>query len=274
MTFRILLLFLCTALCSAMEPAAAQQAPRLNKQECQVKRTQQHATLLALTHTILAQKKDLNVPLKEGPFAGCTILTVAAQHRAFKDVLMLALKGGADPNMPDGNKKTPAIVAVSHMCTTSFKRLVKSNAQILGQGLVQEICNPLHDTLNIKQAMKRIEMLKSILNQCPNPESKKQLAHETDRHENTALYHLLWTIDPFRNSATAAQTHSEQQRAIFYMQRKKMIRLLLDAGLEVEQKNREGFNAVENINAHPHLKDVELMGFLMEQVQKDAMAKP
>jgi len=269
-----IILFLISSFSIAMEPAAVRQTPRLNKQEYKAKRAQQYATLLAMTQAILAQKKDLNVPIKEGEFAGCTILTAAAQHRAFKDILMLALNAGADPKMPDGNKKTPAIVAVSNLCTTSFKCLVKSNAQIMGQGLIQEICNRLHDTLNLKQAMKRIEMLECILNQCPNPESKKQLAHETDGHENTALYHLLWTIDPFRNSATAAQTHSVQQRAIFYMQRKKMIRILLNAGLEVKQKNREGLNAVDNINAHPHLKDVELMGFLMAQVQKDTTGNP
>jgi hypothetical protein len=257
-----------------MQPAAIQQTSRLSKQECKEKRTQQHATLLALTQATLAQKKDLNVPIKEVEFAGCTILTAAAQHRAFKDILMLALNAGADPNMPDGNKKTPALVAVSHLCTTSFKCVVKSNAQILGQGLVQEICNRLHDTLNMKQAMKRVQMLKCILNQSPNPESKKQLAREIDEHENTALYHLLWTIDPFRNSATTQKTYTEHQRAIFYMQRKKMIRMLLDAGLEVEQKNREGLSAVENINVHPHLKDTQLIGFLMEQTQKNTMLQP
>lgn len=268
------LLFFYVLGCDAMQPAAVQQTPQLSKQECKEKRTQQHATLLALTQATLAQKKDLNVPIKEGEFADCTILTAAAQHRAFKDILLLALNAGADPNMPDGNKKTPAIVAVSHLCTTSLKQLAKANAQILGQGLVQEICNRLHDTLNMKQAMKRVQMLECILNHSPNPERKKKLAHETDGHENTALYHLLWTIDPFRNSATAAQTHSVQQRAIFYMQRKKMIRILLDAGLEIGQKNREGLNAVDNINAHPHLKDVELMGFLMAQVQKNTTARP
>lgn len=273
MTFRILLFF-GTSLCIAMEPAPVQQTPRLSKQESKEKRKQQQTTLLTLTHAIIEQKKDLNVPIKDGEFAGYTLLTAAVQHRAFKDVLKVALKAGADPNMPDGRKKTPVTVAVSNLCTTSFKRLVKSNAQILGQGLVQNICNSLHDTLNIKKAIKRITMLECILNQCPNPESKKQLAHETDGHENTALYHLLWTIDPFRNSATTHKTYSEQQRAIFYMQRKKMIRMLLDAGLSVEQKNREGLSAVDNINAHSHLKDVELMGFLMEQVQKDTMAKP
>lgn len=267
------LLFLYASACCAMEPAAPPQSSRLGKQQNKQKRALQHTALVSVVQQALAQKKDLNVPIKEGEFAGKTILTAAAQHRTFKDVLTLALQAGADPNMADGNKKTPALVAVSNVCTTSFKCLVKANAQILGQGLVQEICNRLHDTLNMKQAMKRIEMLECILNQCPNPESKKQLAHETDGYENTALYHLLWALDPFRNSATVAKTHSEQQRAIFYMQRKKMIRILLDAGLDIGHKNREGLNAVENINAHPHLKDVELMGFLMAQVQKNT-AKP
>lgn len=60
----------------------------------------------------------------------------------------------------------------------------------------------------------------------------------------------------------------------FLQQRKQMIRVLLDAGLEISTINREGKNPVDNINAHAHLKDLKLLAFLETQSKKMYAIKP
>ena len=117
---------------------------------------QEHALLLAATQNMIEQKSDLNLPFKDGQFAGKTILTAAAEHRNFKDILIMALVAGADPNKIDGNKYSPLKRAVSAHCRTTFKYLIQRGATAKDQGLVQEICGPWHDTLHKKKKRKNV----------------------------------------------------------------------------------------------------------------------
>lgn len=242
------------------QPPHILPTPRMNKQERKEKRKQQHKTLLTLVQTIISQKKDLNVPIKGEEFAGKTILTVAATHRDFKDILELALYAGADPNMPDGNSNIPLKIAISAQCRGAFKCLIEKGALAKDKGLIQEICGAWHDTLHQKKAKKRIVMLELLL-------ENKANANELDALGNTCLYHLLWPWTPTREKLT------EQQKAIFYSQRKNMITLLLKAGLDVAHKNNAHQTAIENIKAHPHLEDKELLVFLETESKKNYAVK-
>lgn len=255
-----IILFFTSSLCIAMEPATSLQTPRLSKRERKEKRKQQHDDLFVLTKSFIDKKRDLNVPFKDGEFAGKTILTVAATHRDFKDILELALNAGADPNMADGNKKTPLKVTVSKHCRSAFKYLIKKGAIAKDKGLIQEICGAWHDTLHQNNAKKRVSILEMLL-------ENKATANELDEHGNTCLYHLLWGWTPTREKLT------EQQQTIFYSQRKNMITLLLKAGLDVAHKNNAHQTAIENIKAHPHLEDKELLAFLETESKKNYAVK-
>ena len=196
---KIVLLLLCTSITAAMDHpqesiwTASRSFAKNKRKEEKEKRKQQHTALLALTQTMIEQKKDLNAPIKEGEFAGKTILTAAAHHRMFKDILELAIAAGADPNMPAGNRKTPLHTALHAYCRHTFRCLAKAKAPIKGQGLIQEICSPWHDTLDRDQALKRVDMLETMLNCKTLTENDSiQLANEIDEHENTSLFHLLW----------------------------------------------------------------------------------
>ena len=278
---KIVLLLLCTSITAAMDHpqesswTASRSFAKNKKREEKEKRKQQHTALLALTQTMIEQKKDLNVPIKEGEFASKTILTAAAHHRMFKDILGLAIAAGADPNMPDGNRKTPLHAALHAYCRPTFRYLAKAKATIKGQGLIQEICSPWHDTLNLDQALKRVDMLETMLNcKTLTDADSIHVANEIDEHENTALFHLLWAYLPLASSAVSFENLKKEQKEVFYMQRKTMISHLLDTGLNVYHKNRLGQNAVENINAHPHLKDLVLIAYLEKCVKKTEKPTP
>lgn len=251
----IILLLFCTSINMAMDKPPKDKKGR---------RKRQHAALLAFTQIMIAQKKDLNVPIKEGKFAGKTILTAAAHHRKFKDILDLALSAGADPNMPDGHNHTPLKRAVSAHCRTAFKCLINKGAIAKDKGLMQEICGAWHDvdTVHQKKIKKRVTILEVLLENKASP-------NELDELGNTCLYHLLWTWIPSRRN----EKLSEKQQQTFYSQRKDMIRALLKAGLDITHKNNAGYDAVANIKAHPHLEDKELLSFLETESKKNYAVK-
>lgn len=264
MKFSFILLF-GSSLCLAMEPALL-QTPRTSKQEHKEKRKQEHAALFEHIQVIVALKsKGINMPIKEGKFAGKTILTAASEHRAFKDILETALQVGADVNTPDGNGNTPLKIAVSKHSRTTFKYLIQKGAIAKDKGLIQEICAPWYDidTVYRKENKKRATILEALLENKASP-------NELDKHGNTSLYHLLWAWYPSRRN----EKLSDEQLEAFYTQREEMIRILLKAGLNIAHKNNEQRTAVENIKAHPHLEDKRLLEFLETESKKIYASKP
>lgn len=226
-------------------------------------RQQEYSTLWDLTQSMIDQKKDLNTPIKDGQFAKKTILTAAAQHRIHKQVLELALANGADPNKRDGNSHFPLKIAISASSRTTFKFLLKKGATVKDRGLIQELCGPWHDTLDTKKALKRVNMLNALLKHGAS-------ANELDAEGNTSLYHLLWTWVPIGDQPKELNA---DQRNIFYGQRREMIIALLKAGINTAHQNKDGFNALDNVNLRPHLKDVQLQGCLLLEVQKNYAVK-
>lgn len=229
------------------------------------RREQKYTLLLAVTHSMIQQKIDLNQPFKDGLFAGRTILTATATHRSFKNILQMALEAGADPNQIDGNTHSPLKKAVGAHCCTIFKCLIQKGAIAKDKGLVQDICGPWHDTLCKKKMQRRIKMLNTLLENGAS-------ANELDAQGNTSLYHLLWKWIPIRKKHS--QNLCEKQRDIFYAQRKEMISILLKAGLNDTNKNDDGNNAIDNIGKHPHLIDHQLQEFLFSETQKNYAIRP
>ena len=236
------------------------------------KKKKEHEALLALTQAMIAQKQDLNQPFKDGEFKNKTILTVAAMHRANKSIIKDAIKAGADANAVDGKNQTPIQVATCNFCASTLKCLAKHNATLKNQGLIQEICSPWHDTLNIDLAFKRVKTLTAILNKA-NEQDAKELANELDPEGNTALFHLLWKWDPISQENPELYNLYKNAQKTFYLQRKQMIDELLDAGLNERHTNLKGESAVVNIETHPDLKDPELITFLQERIKEKELAK-
>lgn len=261
-----MLLLLLNSIIIAMESPPSSRRPRLNKTERKQQRIRQHDTLLAFTHSNIDQNKDLNVPIKEGYFAGKTIVTASSTHRVFKDILALALSKGASATMQDGNKHTPLKSAVSAHCRTAFKCLIEHGAIAKDQGLIQEICGVWHDTLDKSQAAKRIKMLEILLDNGAS-------ANELDADGNISLYHLLWKWVPVGAHSNIKILNKEQEE-IFYNQRKAMIQKLLKSGLNPALENKEKNTAVANIKAHPHLEDIHLLEFLKTESKKHFAVKP
>lgn len=233
--------------------------PFRTKEQLKAQKKQDHTLLWNHAREIIINKEDLNQTLSDLPeFKSQTLATVAAEHNYHQPILTMIFSHGANPNAPDAWKRTPLEAAVSTQCAQNITFLISRGAKIGSLKLLHKLCNPSQDALKPGKVA-RVKTLRALLAAGVDP-------NETEDQGSTVLEFLLRYCCGRKSFWKTPD--AEQLNQLFLQQRKDMITILLDAGLQPHKTNNAGKSALDLTQTYPTQYHPELIDFLKSEIQK------
>lgn len=228
------------------------------KEQRKAQKKREHELLWSTAWEMITAKQDLDKPLIHwDKFKKHTLATAAAEHKIHLDILILLRLHGANLEAVDGYNHTPLEAAINCQCAPTIIYLL-SQGYTLPSNPLHKICSPTHDTLNPGKPS-RLETLQALLINRVNP-------NETNNLGSTVLELLLRYCGGKKNFWKT--TDAEKLNARFLQQRKNMISMLLNAGLQPDKTNNSGQTALGLTQLYPAQYHPELVDFLKAEIQK------
>lgn len=220
--------------------AFVDQPPKLSAEQKKQQEKEDYDELHTLVLSRITNKEDLNQPIS-GELSKTTPLSRACSRGdTYLSITQLLLANGANPNLVDDDKSTPLHDAVRNNALETVKLLLSACAHpdyknfLFGTPL-QKICERediLHDETIAK---KRVQIAKILLSHGANPNAKNEF-QETCLHRVIASpFGHLSGIDSLKNS----------NKILFFIQRKALIRALLEYGATLNTKNSYGRTPIQ-----------------------------
>lgn len=199
-----------------------------------------HAQLLEAVNTLISTQPDkINEP---HPDYHKPLLFESVIVDSRLDITKKLLTHGAHVNVRHDNITPLFTAAVLHEIET-VKELIASGAELkslnLFDVLCDGICDGIHDRLFPEWTKKRISLFNLLLDAGIDPNEKESMNH------NTCLYNLLLINETVRDIAE----NNPKKQDIFLAQRKALITLLLERGLNPQEKNNKGQTAIQYVNS-------------------------
>jgi len=194
---------------------------------------------------------------------GATILTLAAGHKCRQHIIEFAIDHGANPDLANKSGITPLKQAIESLCLSNVRYLIQKGATFChDKTLLAKICSPFCDVNRTKATRKRVELLHLFLQYGADPNTTH--LDPTIPHTPCLLSYLLCH---FQYGIPLAKKYP-QNYPIFLDQRKQMIMVLLQAGLNPLKKDEQGKTDWQKIVELKDEYDPKLFDFAEEQIQK------
>lgn len=244
--------------------------PATTKQERKTHKEIKNQKLMHYAQQMVAQKENLDNQLCEYDFESHTLLTAAASHKYHQDVIQFALSHGAHINAPNKSGNTPLEVAVRAKCFSNVSYLFAHGATLGNQKMLSTICSPAWDEIAPSSTYRRVATLKALLHggADPNEINLKYQIHCTPCLLSFLLCHFYGRI----NFGAKGPEYQERYHC-FLDQRKQMIGILLDAGLNPFKKDEAGKNDWEKIVELKDKYDSNLFEFAKNEIEKKQRIK-
>lgn len=240
-------------------PLAPMLPPVTTKQERKTRKGRENQELMQYAQQMIAQKENLNNPLAKYGFESCTLLTAAAIHKYHQNIMQFALAHGANINAPDKSGKTALKKAVTDKCASNVTYLLQKGATLDNQKLLSTLCSPASDEIAPSSTHRRVATLKALLDGGADP-------NETGI--SSCLLDSL--LKHFQGTTYFAIRRPEfQERYVCFLdQRKQMITILLEAGLNPFKKDVKGKSDWEKIIESKSTYDSHLFEFAKKEIEK------
>lgn len=228
------------------------------------KRNRQNAQkLMERAQTMRAECTSLNSFIDFDWQQGATILTLASGHKCRQHIIEFAIDHGANPDLANKSGITPLKQAIESLCLSNVRYLIQKGATFChDKTLLAKICSPFFDVVRTKATRKRVELLHLFLQYGADPNTTH--LDPTIPHTPCLLSYLLCH---FQFGIPLAKKYP-QNYPIFIDQRKQMIMVLLQAGLNPLKKDEQGKTDWQKIVELKDEYDPKLFDFAEEQIQK------
>ena len=205
---------------------------------------------------MVARKENLNNSDIFLPgYSSHSLLTAAAAHKRHQNIIAFALAHGADPNTKSSSGITPLRRAVMAKCAPNVEYLLAHGAQLGQSYLLHLICNPACDEFATNSTRRRIATLNALLEggaDCTEFDIKPSILGQL-------LLHFL---------GVGFRKENHEGAAIFLDQRKQMIAIVLQAGLNPLKKNGNNLSDWEEIMQSKKRYHAHLLEFTQNIVEK------
>lgn len=231
----------------------------------QIKRRNRQDTqkLMERAQAMRAEFKSLNTFIDFNCEQGVTILTLAAGHKCRQHIIEFAINHGANPDLANKAGITPLRQAIRSLCPASaFCLILKGATHTHDKTLLPELCSPLSDAIAPKSTRKRVEMLNLFLQTGVDPNTQ-----HLDPKIPFMPCLLSYLLCRFQFAIELAINNPESYLD-FLDQRKQMITILLQAGLNPFKKDAQGKTDWQKIVEQKNQYDQNLFNFAHEQIQK------
>ncbi len=233
-------------------------APLTHEQKEKSKKevTESDAKLLAAAQTLIVHNPGkINEP---HPDFGQPLLFRSVQNDSRLEVTKMLLNHGANIHIKfPGSNVTPLFTAVIDCAIDTVKELIARKADLKSHNFLHVLCDDAFDRLYPEWPAKRLALWTVLLDAGIDP-------NEKDSDNNTCLYDLLHK--PHRDYFEKFFTENPEKKEIFIQQRKSLIALLLERGLDPKAKNKDDETALEyatqNVYSLPARGERELIEFV------------
>lgn len=215
------------------------------------------AKLLAAAKAIIAHHPE-KIDEPHPDFYNQPLLFRSVQNDSGLEVTKMLLNNGANIHIQQPNSNvTPLFTAVIDCAIETVKELIARKADLKSHNFLHILCNDAFDRLYPEWPAKRLALWTALLDAGIDPNEKN-----TDN--NTCLYKLLHK--PYKDFLIESFTENPETKGIFIEQRKSLIALLLERGLDLKAKNKDDKTALEyatqNVYSLPARGEPELIEFV------------
>lgn len=216
-----------------------------------------NAKLLAAAKAIIAHHPEkINEPHPD--FYNEPLIFRSVQDDSCLEITKMLLNNGANIHIQRPNSNlTPLFVALIDTAIETVKELISRKADFKSPHFLHILCNDAFDRVYPEWPAKRLALWTVLLDAGIDP-------NEKDSDNNTCLYSLLHK--PYEEYFEKYFTENPQTKEIFIQQRKSLIALLLERGLDLKSKNKDDKTALEyatqNIYSLPARGEPELIEFV------------
>jgi hypothetical protein len=239
-----------------MTPATPEQKEKYKKEAAE-----SDAKLLAATEAIIAHHPEkIDAPHPE--FYNQPLLFRSVQSDSRLEVTKMLLNHGANIHIKrPGSNVTPLFTAVFDCSIETVKELITRKTDLSGHNFLHTLCYHAFDRLYPEWPAKRLALWTVLLDAGIDP-------NEKDSDNNTCLYNLLHR--PYKEFFEKTFIENPETKVIFIQQRKSLIALLLERGLNPETKNKDDKTALEyatqNVYSLPARGEPELIEFVQNKI--------
>jgi hypothetical protein len=229
--------------------------------EIKQRNRQNSQKLMERAQKMRAESVSMNTLIDFDWTQGATILTLAAGHKCRQHIIEFAINHGENPDLANKSGITPLKQTIRSLCASNAFCLILKGST-LDQTLLAELCSPLSDVVGLKSTRKRVAMLNLFLQTGADPNT-----HHLDPRIQFLPCLLSYLLCHFQFGIPLAKEYP-QNYPIFLDQRKQMIMVLLQAGLNPLKKDEQGKTDWQKIVELKDEYDPELFDFAHEQIQK------
>lgn len=253
---------------ASVQPSHAPQFHMPSHTEIKQTNRQISQRLMELAQKMRAEGTSMNTLIDFDWKQDATILTLAAGHKCRQHIIEFAIDHGANPDLPDKNGITPLKQAIKSLCPSNVRYLIQKGATFChDKTLLPEICSPFSDVNSKKATRKRVELLHLFLQYGADPNTT---------HLDPKLPHapclLSYLLCHFQFGIPLAKKYPENY-PIFLDQRKQMIVVLLQAGLNPFKKDEQGKTDWQKIVELKKEYDPQLFEFAEQKIRKSTKTK-
>jgi hypothetical protein len=221
--------------------AFVDQPPKLSAEQKKQQEKEDYDKLHALVLSRITNKEDLNQPLADSIGEQKLLHKTCVCGDAYLPMTQLLISHGADTNVRNYHNSTPLHYAVNENALETVMLLLNSKAQpdisdkMFGTPLLG-MCTRSHDILYDEIiAKKRGRIAQLLLKYGANPNAKNEF-------QNSCLHGVIATPFEYLNSIDSLKNRN---KALFFSQRKALIRALLLYGATLNAKNSYGKTAIQ-----------------------------
>lgn len=248
---------------ACVQPSHAPQFHMPSHAEIKQTSRQISQRLMELAQKMRAEGTSMNTLIDFDWKQGATILTLAAGHKCRSHIIGFAIDHGANPDLPDKDGATPLKKAIRSLCLSNVRYLIQRGATFChDKTLLAELCSPLCDVNKEKATRKRVELLRLLLQYGADPNT----THLDPKLPHTPCL-LSYLLCHFQFGIPLARKYPEKY-PIFLDQRKQMIVVLLQAGLDPFKKDEQGKTDWQKIVELKKEYDPQLFEFAEQEIGK------
>jgi Ankyrin repeats (many copies) len=225
--------------------------------------------LTDLANKMVTQHTDLNSYISFDWDYTQTLLSTVASHKCCQSILQLLLDNGANPNQTNKDGSTPIQKAATSYCAANVSYLLSRGARFdfadKDKKLLSRVCDPSLDGISAKTTRRKIETIRTLVAAGADPNTN--VLH----FRITFVPNLLsWFLCHSRYKVKLGLEEPEHQNEYhtFLDQRKQMICVLLEAGLDPFKQDEAGKTDWDTIKACKDRYDENLFKFTQEHIDK------
>lgn len=231
------------------------------KEKYKKEAAERDAKLLEIAKTTIAHHPE-KIDEPHPDFYNQPLLFVSVQNDSRLEITRLLLINGANIHLKrTSSNVTPLFSAVTQCAVETVKELIARKADLKSDNFLHILCNDAFDRLYAEWPAKRLTLWTILLDAGVDP-------NEKDTSNNTCLHKLV--CRSFRDYINESFITKPETKEIFLEQRKSLIALLLDRGLDPHAKNKDDKTALEyatqNSYSLPAQGEPQLIEFVQNKI--------